>query len=401
MDTSPKAEKQAAERALVDWAGSFVPDLRAARADVDEAARTPDALAARMEDAGVWKMMVPEIYGGMHSSLLTWMRVVTELGRGDAGVAWGVTLNSACAWMAAGFYPRAVVDEVFAQPGVRLAGVFSDRAVKARPVAGGIHVDKGMWFFNSGVHQADWNMLGVPMFDAEGRPIGPGIALVPMKDVRLLDDWDPTGLRGSGSTNVAMEDLFIPAERIVPMLACIDGSHPMTFPGDPLYKAAFGPLMVLILAYPVLGAGLHMLETFVETVARRDIKLTTYARQSEAPVTHLQIGEAAARLAAARALLERACATLDDHARRDAVMPKLERAAITRDSAFANSLVWQAADLLAGAAGGSWAWSGNELNRVWQDIKVGTMHPFINAASNFEAFGGIVTGKDPAIMPFI
>ena len=159
--------------------------------------------------------------------------------------------------------------------------------------------------------------------------------------------------------------------------------------------------MVLILAYPVLGAGLHMLETFVETVARRDIKLTTYARQSEAPVTHLQIGEAAARLAAARALLERACATLDDHARRDAVMPKLERAAITRDSAFANSLVWQAADLLAGAAGGSWAWSGNELNRVWQDIKVGTMHPFINAASNFEAFGGIVTGKDPAIMPFI
>ena len=73
-------------------ARDFAPQLRAAQTEVNEAARTPERLARLMEEAGIWRIAVPEAYGGLGASLLTWMRVVTELGRGDAGVAWGVTL---------------------------------------------------------------------------------------------------------------------------------------------------------------------------------------------------------------------------------------------------------------------------------------------------------------------
>ncbi|WP_180897386.1 acyl-CoA dehydrogenase family protein [Martelella soudanensis] len=401
MDKPLKRDVLSTEESLVEWAHDFAPELHAAQKEINAAARTPERIAAVMEDAGIWKMLVPQAYGGMGARLSTWMRVVTELGRGDAGVAWGVTLNSSCAWMLSANYPRQVIEEVFADPKARLAGVFSDRAVKAHRVEGGLHIDKGRWFFNSGVYQADWNLLGVPILDDAGNWIAPGVALVPMKDVQLLNDWDPSGLRGSGSTNVAMEDVFIPQERIINMGACVQGLQPVTTDEHTVYKVAFGPVMVLILAFPVLGAGMHMLESFLETVAKRDIKLTSYTKQHEAPVTHLQIGEVSAKINAARLILEDACHKLENYAERNEPMPKIERAAITRDSAYANSLVWEAVDLMASAAGGSWAWNGNEMNRVWQDVKVGTMHPFINLASNYEAYGNSAVGIEPGIMPFI
>lgn len=401
MNKPMKPVTRSKEDELIAWARDFVPQLRAASREIDDAARTPEHLAKQMQDAGIWSMMVPQAYGGMHASLLTWMRTVAEIGRGDGGVAWGVTLNSATAWMAAGMYPRHVVDEIFAKSDVRFAGVFADRGCQARRVEGGIHVDRGIWFFNSGVYQADWNMLGVPMFDKNGQPIGPGVALVPMDQVKVLNDWDPSGLRGSGSTNVTMENVFIPDERIVSLIACANGTQPLTFPDDPLYKLAFGPVMILILAFPVLGIGMHMLESLIELVAKRDIKLTIYTKQHEAAVTHLQIGEASAKIEAAKAILESACRKLEDYAERGELMPKLERASIGRDTAHSNKLVWEAVDLLSSAAGGSWAWKSSEMNKVWQDAKVGIIHPFVNRASNYELYGRMAAGVEPDLMPFI
>ncbi len=401
MNKPERIDSRAGEEALVSWARDFAPKLRAARKETEDLARTPPSIEAEMRRAGVWSMMVPQAFGGMEASLSTWMRTVVELGRGDAGVAWGITLNSACCWAAAGLYPRPVVDALFAGKSPRFAGVFSGRLIEAAPVDDGIRVQKATWFFNSGAYQADWNLLGIPMFDQNGAPAGPGLGIVPMSDCRLLDDWNPSGLRGSGSTNVAASDVTIPSERIIPLIPCVLGQQPLAFPDSPLYRLAFGPLMVLVLAFPVLGAGKHMLEAFIDTVAKRDIKLTIYGKQAEAPITQVQIGEASARIAAAEAVLERSCKALQDYADRGEMMPKLERAAITRNAAFANKLVWEAIDLMASAAGGSWAWRGNDMNGVWQDAKVGTMHPFINLASNLEAFGKMQLGLEPDVMPLI
>jgi hypothetical protein len=53
-----------------------------------------------------------------------------------------------------------------------------------------------MWFFNSGVYRAQWNLLGVPMFDGAGEAMGLGIAALPISDVNILQDWDTMALRG-------------------------------------------------------------------------------------------------------------------------------------------------------------------------------------------------------------
>lgn len=384
--------------ALIAAAKAFVPILREARFEIDKIARPPEAIAEQMKDAGIYSMTVPREYGGLQTSMHTWREVVTEIGRGDAGVAWGLTLNTACNWMAANLYPKHVSEEIFAKPGTSLAGVFSGRAVKARRANGGIFVEKGMWFFNSGVYQADWDLLGVPMFNDAGEPIGPGVAAVPMSDVRNLHDWDPSGLRGSGSTNVAMEDVFIPDERIVSLMGCNRGEVKPTYPDEALYNAAFGPLMVAILAFPVIGAAKHIMENFLATVGRRDIKLTPYTNQAEAAVTHIQTGEISAMFDTAETIVTSTVDKLEQWASGDQFMPVSERARINRDIAFADRMVWNAATKLSEAGGGSFSSNKNIANRLWQDVRVATMHPFVNPSSNFENYGRLLCGVEGLLM---
>lgn len=399
-----QAELREEEEALVDTARAFVPRLREASAEIDRLARIPDDIADEFHKVGIYKMTIPRAYGGLETSISTWRRVVTEIGRGDAGAAWSVTLNTCCNWMASGFYPRAVTDRIFGQPGSVTAGVFSPRGVKARRVEGGIHVEKAIWFFNSGVPQANWDLLGVPLLKGSdkatdaGQMEGAGVALIPTSDLTLLNDWDASGLRGSGSMNVTMEDVFIPDEHIVDLGACTDGTQAPTFDG-PLYRAAFAPTCVVILTFPLLGAGRHYLEEFLRDLPRRDIKLTPYDKQGEAPVTHIQVGMASSKLDAAELMITRACEVIDEWAARGEMMPMMERARIVRDSSYADQMVWEAVDLLSQASGGSFSARGNKLNRIWQEVKVGTQHPFITMTSNYESYGRLMCGVTPPLMP--
>jgi 3-hydroxy-9,10-secoandrosta-1,3,5(10)-triene-9,17-dione monooxygenase len=237
------------------------------------------------------------------------------------------------------------------------------------------------------------------MFSKAGEPIGPGIALVPMSDVAILHDWDTIGIRGSGSSNVSMENVFIPDDHIVSLFACNEGRQPRAFPNEALYRSAFAPLMVGVLTFPVLGLGMHMLEEFLHTLPKRDIKLTPYTKAGEAAVTHLQLGQASAKVDAARTIVEKLCREIDDCAAGGNYMDQVQRAALCRDSAFADQLVWEAVDLLADASGGSFSRIGNTANRIWQDVKVGTAHPFVSLASNYELYGRMIAGVEPALMP--
>ncbi len=382
---------------VVSAVSALIPDLRAAQAESDRLSRPPEHIVEKLRAAGAYGLTVPKMYGGLEADMKTWMDTVVEIGKGDAGVAWAVTLVTSCNWAFTSYFPKHVVDEVFSDPNAALAGIFTGRAVKIRPVEGGIHVDKGTWFFNSGVYEATWDLLGVPMFDENGEEVGPGIALVPMSDVKILDDWDTSGIRGSGSTNVSMEDVFIPNERIIPLGPIAEGAHPHTYDG-PLPRVAFMPLMANILTYPLLGASHHMLENFLETLPKRDIKLTLYTKAAEAPITHIQIGEASAKIDTARLIIEDGVRQMDEWSQDSEYMPVDLRAKIRRDTAFAERLMWEGVDSLATVSGGSFSWNSNLGNRLWQDVKVGTLHPLISAPSNYELYGRMVAGVEPPLM---
>ncbi|MGB3247454.1 MAG: acyl-CoA dehydrogenase family protein [Sulfitobacter sp.] len=375
----------------------MVPALRDAQQECDELARPPAHIVEKLRAAGVYKLLIPKAFGGYGASMKLWMDVVTEIGRGNASIAWAVTLGASATWTFTSFFPEDVVRETLKAPDATFAGVFSGRVLESRPVDGGLHIDKGTWFFNSGVYEATHDLLGVTLFDDAGEPVGPGIALVPMEKIKKLDDWNPIGIRGSGSTNIQVEDLFIPSHHIVPLIGMMHGTQELTH-SEPSARVPFAPALVSILTYPLLGAGEHMVENFLETLPKRDIKLTMYTKAAEAPVVHLALGEATGKIEAARLLIESGVQQMDDWANRGEVMPELQRAKVCRDAAFAQKLIWEGVDQLATISGGSFSWRGNIGNSIWSDIRVGTLHPLSSTLTNFEMYGRMLCGVEPPLM---
>ncbi len=379
---------------VVAHARALVDDLRARRPETATLARIPPETVDQLQEAGLFALAKPRVYGGLQTSVVTWMEAVTELGRGDGGVAWAVSLLNSCTWIFATLFPKPIVDEVFSQVNVRIGGVLSPRNCTARRVEGGYLVEKGVWSFNSGVYHADWEILGIPFPDKTGKIVGRGIGVVPISDVTLLHDWDTIGLRGSGSSSVSMTNVFIPDERIVAMSDAFSGNYRGAFPHEPLYRAAFMPVMAIILSFPVLGLGMHMLEQVVQQLPGRAIPYTGYARQIEAPITHLQLGEAAAKIEAAKLMVAQTCREIDDWAERGEMMPEIDRGRARLFTGMADRYVWEAVDLLASAGGGSLARRGNVLNQIWQDVRIASMHGIASPSTNIELYGRLLCGLD-------
>ena len=394
-----RLSREAREQNLLEWVREYAAKLRDRRADVESLARIPDDIVRDFEQAGVYSMMIPRVYGGLESSASFYLDVVREIGNGDAGVAWAVSLINCCNWVVSSLFPRHVLDEVFSDPNARVAGMFDDRAVKAKKVEGGMLIEKGMWFFNSGCPQATWDLLAVPTWDSKGNVIGRSIALIPMREVKILNDWDTSGMRGSGSNNVTVENVFVPDDYLVDIIQSTNGEVECAFPDTALWQSAFAPLTVAILTFPMLGAARHMLEKFLEVIPTREIRITHYSKQSEAAITHHVLGEASAKIDAAQAIMERACREIDDWASRFEYMPLMDRARIVRDCAFADRLIWEAVDWLASASSGSFGRRNNAMNAIWQDVKVGSMHPFVSYFSNLEMYGRLLCGITPPMMP--
>lgn len=382
--------------ALITRATGLVPTLRSRTREVDELARLPDATVADLDAIGAFDLMIPRQHGGQQTSIRTYMEVVSEIGRGDGSAGWACALINICNWMLATLYPQSVSDPIFASGAkVRTSGVLSPRVAKVKRQPGGILIEEGLWGFNSGVYHAQWDLLGIPIVNEAGETVDQGLALIPIEDVTLLHDWDTIALRGSGSTSVSVKNLFVPDERIASVSKAIVGDYASThLQGEALYRGAFIPLLAIILIFPALGVAKAALETFLAKLPGRGIQYTWYNQQDEAAVTHLQLGEASAKLDAARLVVERCVDEIDAHAVSGAEMDVLARARIRRDTGYASQLIWEGVDILATASGGSLAGAGNPFNRLWRDARIANLHGVVCTSTNLELFGRILCGKE-------
>lgn len=393
--------RQFHEEDLIATATAMIPVLKARIAETDLLAKLPESTARQLQDAGLWALCLPRLYGGRQAAPLTHMRIVHEIARGDGSAAWVVALLNICTWLACTLFPKSVTDEVFTDPKVQVAGVLTPRACQVRRVAGGYVIEHGLWAFNSGAHHASWDLLGIPKVDEAGEVVDEGLALIPMAELERLDDWDTIGLRGSGSISVKATNVFVPDARVASMRQALESDY-VTGRAceDELYRLSFMPMLAVLIAFPALGIGQAALDLFMEKLPGRPITYSCYPRQAEAPVTHLQVAEASAKIDAAKLVAERIVGEIMRGAADGTKLDYLVRARIRRDVGFIFRLVWEAVDLLASAGGGSLAAANHPLNRIWRDAKIAALHGIACTTSNFELFGRIFCGqpaKDPLV----
>ena len=137
------------------------------------------------------------------------------------------------------------------------------------------------------------------------------------------------------------------------------------------------------------------MDAFMERLPGRGITFTAYDDQSAAPLTHLQVGEAAMKLDSA-ALHARRCAELVD-AKAAAAEPYTveERALIRMDLGWVTALAREATLILQEASGATSIQEQVPIQRIARDIQALALHGVLNPTTNLELYGRVLCGLEP------
>jgi alkylation response protein AidB-like acyl-CoA dehydrogenase len=378
---------------LVRRAAELVPLLAKHAPWAEEHRRLHDETVEALADAGILRMRVPARYGGYESDTQTLNRVMVELGRGDGAVAWTASVWAIPGWMV-GMFPDEVQDEVYATPDVRVCGTLSPSAV-ATPAKGGMVVN-GRWSFISGALHSQWQEIIAMAPAPDGVDQWPVMALVPLSDLRIVDDWYTAGLRGSGSVTTVANDLFVPQERVLPLVAVLQGQSASARNAElPMYR---NPLLGVANASSVgtvIGLATAARDLFFERLGDRKITYTDYAHQNEAPVTHLQVAEATMKLDEANFHADRVTELVDAKGASGAPWTLEERARTRADVGAVCELGKAAVDVLSMASGGSSIYSDVPMQRIVRDMYAVNLHALMVPHTNYELYGRVLCGLEP------
>ena len=296
MTDEPAAHDQ--DPPILAAARRLVPATRAARDEAERMRQTPPALAAEITKAGLYQMYLPRSMGGPETPPLTAFRVVEELSKADGSVGW-------CAMIATALSMN--VARLPVEVGRALAGTPADYrgAGSARPggkawaVPGGYRV-RGRWNFASGIQNARWLYATCVMMDDEtplrtlaGAPLLRAV-WVPRESVTIVDTWSVMGMRGTGSQDFTVDDVFVPAAR-----SCLSDDAPVE--QGPLYnRRAWYVHLWTPSAANALGIARGAIDSLAEIAATEASTLSPNLLRDRSLV-QTRIGEADAIVNAARA----------------------------------------------------------------------------------------------------
>lgn len=358
----------------------------------EENRRLHDEVVEGLADAGVFKLRQPKQYGGFEVDTRTLFDIGSVLGQADGATSWVASVYWIPGWMTSQF-PDEVQDEIYSTENVRVCGTLSPSGL-ATPTDGGVIVN-GKWGFISGALHAHWQEVIAIFTPPEGEPY-PIMAMVPMSDLQIVDDWHTSGLRGSGSVTTVAEDLFIPQERVLPMAALLTGEGvSQRNAGTPAFRGPVMPVATASSVGTLVGLAKGAQEIFNSRLTNRKITYTGYESQREAPITHFQVAEATAKIDQAE-FHARRLATRVDTKSEDGTEWKLEERALNRADVGATvQLAKEAIEIFVTASGGSSIYNDVPIQRVLRDIQAISLHALMHPNTNAELYGRVLCGLEP------
>lgn len=381
----------------VDWdlvrsAEELVPLLRDNAEEAERLNRLPAASIKALEAAGMTRLTMPARLGGVQANLPTELEVTRVLARGDGSASWVMSLYAVCGYWAS-LFPDSVQREVFSGPGSRVAGI-STPGGSLVPADGGYTLN-GQWPWNTGVLDATWNVAATLRPTEDGGQM-PYLALVPVSELTLLDDWQMSGMKGTGSVTSVARDVFVPAERTLPFPPLLSGEHASEANRDAVeYSYAVYPFLLTASIGPFIGMAQGALETFAGRAAGRAVSFEDRTPQAASPVARVQVGEIAIMIESALALSRSVTASLHQHAVEGTPVSVEERVRVRAATAYA---IRQSADAIIALArtGGASAFRLDQSGqRHLRDVMMLANHAVLNYEANVSVLGALTLGSAP------
>jgi alkylation response protein AidB-like acyl-CoA dehydrogenase len=377
---------------LVRRASEIVPILQANAQWHEQHHRLHDETIEAVAQTGLFRLRAPKRYGGYEYDTRTLVEMLAEIGQGDGSTAWVSWVLAGNTWLV-GKFPVAVQDEVFATPDVRVSGTLSPRGKLERRGDG--FVLNGNWHFHSGSLHSHWSLMAALMTSPEGRP-APMVALVPTAQLEVIDDWDTAGLRGTGSVSTVARELFVPAERALSVIPLLQG-QPTSSPNSEasIYRTPMVPTIAAAASGVPLGLAKAAMKNFFQRLPERGIAYTGYSKQAEAPITHLQVAEAAMKIDEAEFHAYRGADLLDAKVASGDDWTIEERVRVRLNTGMVARLAKEAIDILNTASGGSSIYSNVPMQRIERDIQAANLQGMMHPNTNLELYGRILCGLEP------
>ena len=355
-NTNSEVPKLTSEE-LLRRAKDLVPVLKSRAAPTEELRRIPDETIQDFLAAGLNRIEVPNRFGGLDVADGLVFRVGEELARGCASSSWCYSVWAANAYMA-GFWPLQAQEELFANgPDVLFSSSLTTGTSETEAANAGYRL-KGRWEFSSGCDSASWLILG-----AAG--IGERTwMLVPRRDFEIVDTWFVSGLRGTGSKDIVVEDVFVPSYRVLDATTAGNGDWTgWEIHGQPCYRIPIPVSLGWDLVAPMVGLAQGMIDEFTA----RLIGTSGPGKTAESPAIQIRLSEAAAEVDAARVFLRHDIREMFDKAKAGESFSPLERARYRRDKAFITQLCLRSVNRLFDLSGGHALFDSSSLQRFHRD----------------------------------
>jgi 3-hydroxy-9,10-secoandrosta-1,3,5(10)-triene-9,17-dione monooxygenase len=286
-----------------------------------------------------------------------------------------------------GYWEPETQHEVWdANPDALIASSIALAAGRARKADGGFVVN-GRWPFSSGVDNADWNMLAVTVFDGD-TAVDWRLCLVPKTDYEIIDTWHAMGMSGTGSKDIAVNDLFVPERRALALQRTRGGYE---HPGAALHRGPlFGIPIIGAAGIPLspasIGAAEGAYEHFVATMQKRTGTYTG-AKVADFQAVQIKLARARVMIDSARALSRDASIALQEMSARHEVPDIATKLRFRAQSAFAVGQAREAIELLWSCYGAQGIYTRDPLQRYLRDAIAMSQHFSFNFDIAGSAFG--------------
>lgn len=374
---------------------SLSDEINARAMELESVRRLPADLAAKMAATGLFEMAIPAVYGGRERTLAQIMRAGEAMSYADGSVGWSTLIYTTSA-VVAGYLSPAWGREIFSRKkGVIFCGA-TPPVGRGEFVPSGIKVS-GRWPWGSGMHNADWIQGGTIVMEGDKMPQLPTgeprvhMLIFERAQVIVHDNWNPSGLIGTGSGDFEVKDAFVPEGRWFVL-----GETKPTLDG-PLYRFPFFSLLASAHTAVSLGLAQRAIDTLVD-LARNKVPMWNVNTLAKNPLVQTGLGRAEAQLNAIRSDIYTAVDEVWDKVASGGEASLEDRRRLRIAAVNVTEMSTSIIDQMYLLGGGSSVHRNNPLQRCMRDAHVTTQHAMVGQAHYMTAGRLKMLGERPIAM---
>ncbi|MDN5896393.1 MAG: acyl-CoA dehydrogenase family protein, partial [Nocardioides sp.] len=336
---------------VLDAVRDLLPTFRERADEAEKSRQVPDASVKALAETGFFRMLQPKRFDGLESDPVDFFTAVREIASADGSTGWISSVLGVHPWQVALFPDEAQQAVWGSDTATRLSSSYAPTG-KAELTEGGYTLS-GKWSFSSGSAHASWVLLGGLVFNDEGDVVDFKTFMVPRESYEIVDVWNVVGLRGTGSNDILIEDVFVPEAFTLSMSdtgRCFGPGQEQNTAG--LYRLPFHSLFTTTISSPIVGMATGAYAEHVDMQQKRVRAAYIGEKASSDPFAAVRIARAGSEIDAAWALLVVNIREEQHHVNKGEKIPLNLRLKLRRDQVLGTQRAIDAIDALFEASGG-------------------------------------------------